>query len=81
MNTNQVVHETCIRGCDVEDYEGPWGARKLLDNGDFWLATREHQKSKPIIWSFPILVSKWDILQARPIIRQKQVNSDTSFYL
>ncbi|CAL9019289.1 unnamed protein product [Prunus brigantina] len=38
-----------MRDCGVEGYEGPQGPRKLLDNGDFGLATWEHQSPSPLL--------------------------------
>ncbi|ONI29368.1 hypothetical protein PRUPE_1G195200 [Prunus persica] len=35
--------------CGVEGYGGPQGPRKLLDNGDFGLATWEHQSPSPLL--------------------------------
>ncbi|PQQ14168.1 hypothetical protein Pyn_38774 [Prunus yedoensis var. nudiflora] len=39
MNPSHVVHGACTRDCGVEGYGGPQGPQKLLDNGDFRLAT------------------------------------------
>ncbi|CAL9019660.1 unnamed protein product [Prunus brigantina] len=38
-----------MRDCGVEGYGGPQGPRKLLDNGDFGLATWEHQSPSPLL--------------------------------
>ncbi|CAL2256911.1 unnamed protein product [Prunus armeniaca] len=43
MNPSHVVYGACMRDCGVEGYGGPQGPWKLLDNGDFGLATWEHQ--------------------------------------
>ncbi|PQM36130.1 hypothetical protein Pyn_30265 [Prunus yedoensis var. nudiflora] len=43
MNPSYFVYEACTKDCGVEGYEGPQGAQKLLDNGDFRLVTWEHQ--------------------------------------
>ncbi|CAL9007607.1 unnamed protein product [Prunus brigantina] len=53
MNPSHVVYGACMRDCGVEGYEGPQGPRKLLDNGttngDFGLATWEHQSPSPLL--------------------------------
>ncbi|KAI5318295.1 hypothetical protein L3X38_038003 [Prunus dulcis] len=49
INPSHVVYRTCMRDCDVEGYEGPQGPQKLLDNGDFGLATWEHQSPSPLL--------------------------------
>ncbi|CAL9017581.1 unnamed protein product [Prunus brigantina] len=38
-----------MRDCGVEGYGGPQGPQKLLDNGDFGLATLEHQSPSPLL--------------------------------
>ncbi|CAL8990572.1 unnamed protein product [Prunus brigantina] len=38
-----------MRDCGVEGYKGPQGPQKLLDNGDFGLATWEHQSPSPLL--------------------------------
>ncbi|CAL9018968.1 unnamed protein product [Prunus brigantina] len=47
MNPSHVVYGAYMRDCGVEGYGGPQGLRKLLDNGDFGLATWEHQSPSP----------------------------------
>ncbi|CAL8167153.1 unnamed protein product [Prunus armeniaca] len=49
MNPSHVVYGACMRDCGVEGYGGPQGLRKLLDNGDFGLATWEHQSPSPLL--------------------------------
>ncbi|PQQ01144.1 hypothetical protein Pyn_23122 [Prunus yedoensis var. nudiflora] len=49
MNPSHVVYGACTRDCGVEGYGGPQGPRKLLDNGDFGLATWEHQSPSPLL--------------------------------
>ncbi|CAL9010547.1 unnamed protein product [Prunus brigantina] len=49
MNPSHVVYGACMRDCGVEGYEGPQGPWKLLDNGDFGLATWEHQSPSPLL--------------------------------
>ncbi|PQM42973.1 hypothetical protein Pyn_27026 [Prunus yedoensis var. nudiflora] len=48
MNPSHVVYGACMRDCGVEGYGGLQGPRKLLDNGDFVLATWEHQSPSPL---------------------------------
>ncbi|PQQ03629.1 hypothetical protein Pyn_11272 [Prunus yedoensis var. nudiflora] len=48
MNQSHVVYGACTRDYGVEGYGGPQGAQKLLDNGDFGLATWEHQSPGPL---------------------------------
>ncbi|PQQ16207.1 hypothetical protein Pyn_17043 [Prunus yedoensis var. nudiflora] len=48
MNPSHVVYEVCMRDCGMEGYGGPQGPHKLLDNGDFGLATWEHQRSTKV---------------------------------
>ncbi|CAL8989684.1 unnamed protein product, partial [Prunus brigantina] len=38
-----------IRDCGVEGHRGPQGPQKLLDNGDFGLATWEHQSPSSLL--------------------------------
>ncbi|PQP98463.1 hypothetical protein Pyn_34850 [Prunus yedoensis var. nudiflora] len=49
MNPTHVVYGACMRDCGVEGYRGPQGPRKLLDNGDFGLATWEHQSPSSLL--------------------------------
>ncbi|PQQ14288.1 hypothetical protein Pyn_19598 [Prunus yedoensis var. nudiflora] len=49
MNPSHVVYGACTRDCGVKGYGGPQGPRKLLDNGDFGLATWEHQNPSPLL--------------------------------
>ncbi|PQP94275.1 hypothetical protein Pyn_11320 [Prunus yedoensis var. nudiflora] len=49
MNPSHVVYGACMRDCGVEGYGGPQGPRKPLDNGDFGLATWEHQSPSPLL--------------------------------
>ncbi|PQM33850.1 hypothetical protein Pyn_02646 [Prunus yedoensis var. nudiflora] len=49
MNPSHVVYGACTRDCGVESYGDPQGPRKLLDNGDFGLATWEHQSPSPLL--------------------------------
>ncbi|CAL9024523.1 unnamed protein product [Prunus brigantina] len=49
MNLSHVVYGVCTRDCVVEGYGGPQGPRKVLDNGDFGLATWEHQSPSPLL--------------------------------
>ncbi|PQP99802.1 hypothetical protein Pyn_19437 [Prunus yedoensis var. nudiflora] len=49
MNPSHVVYGACMRDCGVEGYGGSQDPRKLLDNGDFGLATWEHQSLSPLL--------------------------------
>ncbi|PQQ05321.1 hypothetical protein Pyn_26078 [Prunus yedoensis var. nudiflora] len=49
MNPSHVVYGACMRDYGVECYGGPQGPRNLLDNGDFGLATWEHQSLSPLL--------------------------------
>ncbi|PQM43064.1 hypothetical protein Pyn_17126 [Prunus yedoensis var. nudiflora] len=49
MNLSHVVYGTCTRDFGVEGYGGPQGPQKLLDNGDFGLATWENQSPNPLL--------------------------------
>ncbi|PQQ20784.1 hypothetical protein Pyn_10455 [Prunus yedoensis var. nudiflora] len=49
MNPSHVVYGAYMRDCGVEGYGGPQGPRKPLDNGDFGLATWEHQSPSPLL--------------------------------
>ncbi|PQQ19818.1 hypothetical protein Pyn_28697 [Prunus yedoensis var. nudiflora] len=52
VNPSHVVYGAYTRDCGVEGYGGPQGPQKLLDNGDFGLATYlGAPKSKLITWS------------------------------
>ncbi|PQQ19952.1 hypothetical protein Pyn_18832 [Prunus yedoensis var. nudiflora] len=49
MNPSHVVSRVCTRDCGVKGYRGPQGLWKLLDNGDFGLATWEYQSPSPLL--------------------------------
>ncbi|KAI5338729.1 hypothetical protein L3X38_018001 [Prunus dulcis] len=56
MNPSYVVYGVCMRDCGVEGYGSPQGPRKLLDDGDFGLATWEHQSPSPLLRVLQCLV-------------------------